>query len=68
VFAQLNAGHVGGDGFEGAAHLGGGGGLHVPQVDLARAAEEEEEDAGVAAALVSRGVLGGQGAQSRQVG
>jgi hypothetical protein len=45
-FGDLDFGGFGVDGFEGAADFGGGVGFHVPEVDMAGAAEVEEEDAG----------------------
>jgi len=56
VFANLDAGDVGGDGFEFATDFGGSIGLHVPEVDVTGAAEEEDEDAGFCA-LFGRGGL-----------
>ena len=44
VLADLDAGHVGGDGLELAAKLGGRVGLQVPGVDGAQAAVQEQED------------------------
>jgi hypothetical protein len=45
-FGDLDFGGFGLDGFEGASDFCGGVGLHIPEVDMAGAAEIEEENAG----------------------
>src|SRR5262249_9241003 len=68
VFTHTHAGDARGDGPELAANLLRGRRLHVPQVDVARPAEEEEKEATVAAPPRRGGRGGGQGAQPREIG
>src|SRR5262249_32711038 len=55
VFAEADAWGGGGDGLEWATIFGGGVGLHVPGVDVGRAAAEEEEDGGLRLAALRGG-------------
>jgi hypothetical protein len=66
VFADVKAGDVRGDRPELTAHLRRGGGLKVPEVDVAGAAEQVDDQAGPGAAEV--GLLGAAGARARNCG
>ena len=69
VFADSNAGEVGGDGAEVAADVGGSVGLEVEGVDGAQAALEEDVDEGeVGGNGFGGGVGGGVGLQLQETG
>ena len=63
MFADADAGLVGGDAVELAADFDRGAGFHVPEIDVAGAAEEKHEDAGPG----TGGAGGGGLSQTQQV-